>query len=211
MPTMPPRRSVSRARTDRYHHGDLARALVTEAVKTIQVRGVEALTLRAVGASLGVSRSALYRHFADKQALLAAVAAEGFKRLTSALQSAWEKGGCSQEGFSAMGIAYVTFAVSHPAHYRVMFGGTARLDFNRPDLGRHASAAFQTLVTAILALQERHIVVGDRAEELAQYIWAAVHGIAMLAIDGQLEHQGTDGARLVRFVNARLLTGIGAG
>ena len=73
-----------------YHHGDLRRALLDEALRTIQTHGVQHLTLRTVGERLGVSRSALYRHFADKQSLLAAVGREGFRKLRQALADAWE-------------------------------------------------------------------------------------------------------------------------
>ena len=72
---------MARKRAHRYHHGDLSRALLQEAVRTIQRGGVQALTLRAVGEKLGVSRTALYRHFSDKSGLLAAVAREGFRTL----------------------------------------------------------------------------------------------------------------------------------
>src|SRR5690349_18612179 len=84
---------AARKRRDRYHHGDLHRALLQEAVRTIQTRGVEALTLRAAGQTLGVSRSALYRHFADKAALLRAVAQEGFRMLRLELVRAWDQAG----------------------------------------------------------------------------------------------------------------------
>ena len=80
------------ARNAAYHHGDLERALVDTAVRMIQKEGVQALTLRGVGARLGVSRTALYRHFDDKQALLARVAAEGFKRFHEALATAVARG-----------------------------------------------------------------------------------------------------------------------
>ena len=76
---------------DRYHHGDLRRALLDEALRTIQDDGVEALTLRTIGVRLGVSRTALYRHFTDKRALLSAVATEGFRLLTERLLDAWER------------------------------------------------------------------------------------------------------------------------
>ncbi|MGE3843103.1 MAG: TetR/AcrR family transcriptional regulator [Vicinamibacterales bacterium] len=198
-------------RTPSYHHGDLPRALVAEAVRIIRTKGVDALTLRAVGARLGVSRSALYRHFADKQALLAAVAAEGFRGLTDALQSAWIGTGGGLAGFNAMGLAYVRFAQAHAAHYRVMFGTVERVDVSNPERDAHAKAAFGALVDAIVALQaQRWIEAGDPMP-LAQYIWATVHGIAMLAIDGQLKRQGSDGDRLVRFFQERLLEGIGRG
>src|SRR5205085_7573915 len=73
------RRPSAKKRRKPYHHGDLRRALVEQALRTIQARGVDALTLRAAGQSLGVSRTALYRHFTDKSALLSAVATEGFR------------------------------------------------------------------------------------------------------------------------------------
>ena len=94
----PPR--PARRRPDRYHHGDLRRALLLEAVRTISAEGAAALTLRGVGDRLGVSRTALYRHFADKQALLDEVAAEGFRMLRTALRAAWAPGG--RRGFDAM-------------------------------------------------------------------------------------------------------------
>ena len=82
-----------RKRRNAYHHGNLRQALVDQAVKTIRADGVEALTLRDVGAHLRVSRTALYRHFADKQALLVAVATEGFRVFRKELAEAWEGAG----------------------------------------------------------------------------------------------------------------------
>jgi hypothetical protein len=84
---------------ERYHHGDLRRALLDEALRTIQTQGVGHLTLRTVGARLGVSRSALYRHFADRQALLAAVGCEGFRMLRHAVVNAWEQNRRGRAGF----------------------------------------------------------------------------------------------------------------
>src|SRR5262247_425371 len=84
---------------DRYHHGDLRRALLDEALRTIQDDGVGALTLRTIGLKLGVSRTALYRHFADKRALLSAVATEGFRMLRQQLLAAWEEGGRDDAAF----------------------------------------------------------------------------------------------------------------
>src|SRR6516225_12370324 len=101
-----------------YHHGDLRHALLDEALRTIQTHGVEHLTLRTVGERLGVSRSALYRHFANKQSLLATVGKEGFRKLRQAIADAWERNGRGRIGFRAMGKAYVQFAVAHPFHYR---------------------------------------------------------------------------------------------
>ena len=145
-----------------YHHGDLSRALVREAVHTIQKDGVDALTLRAVGQKLGVSRTALYRHFADKSALLAAVASEGFRTLAYRLEDAWKTHRGGRKGFEAMGAAYVHFAVEHPSHYRVMFGGFVKGEEPDTELAVEGAAAFQTLVDAIVALQKQGSVrAGD--------------------------------------------------
>src|SRR4029453_18235537 len=111
-----PKKRATRKPPRPYHHGNLRRALLDEALTTIRTEGVNGLTLRDIGARLGVSRSALYRHFADKRALLTAVATEGFRTLRQQLVSAWEEGGRSDRAFYAMGIDYVRFAVPHPAH-----------------------------------------------------------------------------------------------
>src|ERR1044072_6986199 len=104
-----------------YHHGNLRRGLLDEALATIRTDGVEGLTLREIGARLGVSRTALYRHFADKRALLTAVATEGFRMLREQLVTAWQEGGRGRAAFESMGVAYIRFAGDNPAHYRVMF------------------------------------------------------------------------------------------
>src|SRR5688572_21039139 len=108
MATLRARRSV-RKPPAQYHHGDLRRALLQAAVRTLQKQGLEALTLRSVGNELGVSRSALYRHFSDKAALLTAVASEGFRMLHDELRAAWERTGKGRAGSLAMGEAYVSF------------------------------------------------------------------------------------------------------
>jgi AcrR family transcriptional regulator len=196
-----------RKRADRYHHGDLSRALVQEAVRTIQIGGVQTLTLRRVGEKLGVSRTALYRHFSDKSALLAAVAREGFRTLRLQLLEVWRKHEGGREGLDAMGAAYVQFAVDHPSHYRVMFGGyVAGSGARDPELAQEGAGAFQSLVDAIMSLQQQGLVKPDPPLQLAQYIWANVHGIAMLAIDGQLKQPVQE---VVTFANERIRTGIG--
>jgi AcrR family transcriptional regulator len=198
----------ARKRRDHYHHGDLQRALLREALRTIQAQGVEGLTLRAVGKTLGVSRTALYRHFADKSALLAAVAREGFRTLRLELLAAWENGGRGRRGFEAMGEAYVRFAVAHPSHYRVMFGGFLATGAGDPALMAEASGAFQALVDALVAQQKAGLVRRDDPLQLARFIWAIVHGIARLAIDGQLHGSAADAEALTRYAINRVRTGI---
>ena len=190
-----------------YHHGNLRRALLDEALATIHADGVEALTLREIGARVGVSRTALYRHFADKRALLAAVATEGFRALRGQLVTAWEEGGRGRAAFDAMGVAYVRFAVANPSYYRVMFGGFVERTAPDPELDTEAAGAFQALVDALAALQRAAVVRGDDTVIVARFVWAVVHGVAMLAIDGQLHEPGSVDA-LLGYALERLANGI---
>jgi AcrR family transcriptional regulator len=192
-----------------YHHGNLRRALLDEALATIRTEGVVGLTLREIGARLGVSRTALYRHFADKQALLTAVAIEGFRMLRQQLVTAWEEGGRGLAAFQAMGVAYIRFALSNPAHYRVMFGSFVDARDRQPELDFEAAGAFQALVDALAALQQEGVVRGDNTELMARFVWSVVHGMAMLGIDGKLcEPNAIE--ELMQYSLRRLRTGIGA-
>jgi AcrR family transcriptional regulator len=202
------RRTARRNRP--YHHGNLRRALLDEALATIRSEGVERLTLREIGARLGVSRTALYRHFADKRALLAGVATEGFRTLGQQLVAAWEEGGRGLAAFESMGVVYVRFAVANPAHYRVMFGGFVDPRTCEPELAAEAAGAFQALVDALASLQRDTHMRDDETVTMARFVWAVVHGVAMLGIDGQLREPDAV-EELMRYALERLRTGIAAG
>jgi AcrR family transcriptional regulator len=197
---------VRRKRRGAYHHGDLRRALLDESIRTIRDDGVDALTLRAAGAKLGVSRTALYRHFADKGALLTAVATEGFRMLRERLREAWSRHGGGRSGFDEMGRAYVAFAAANPAHYRVMFGGFVR-GRGDGDLERESQDAFQALVEALAAQQRDGLVRDDDPVALARFVWAVVHGVAMLVIDRQLHDEVA--ATMAEYAIERVHSGIG--
>jgi AcrR family transcriptional regulator len=192
-----------------YHHGDLRRGLLDEALATIRAEGVDRLTLREIGSRLGVSRTALYRHFADKRALLAAVATEGFRTLRQHLETAWSERGRNRAAFEAMGIAYIQFAIGNSSHYRVMFGGSIDPKVCGPELAAEAAGAFQVLVDALSSLQRAGVVRADDALTMAKYVWAVVHGVSMLAINGQLQDPDSVNA-VTRYTSDRLLTGIEA-
>jgi AcrR family transcriptional regulator len=205
-----PRSTRAARKPDRpYHHGNLRRALLDEALATMRTEGVDGLTLREIGARLGVSRTALYRHFADKRALLAALSTEGFRTLRQHLVAAWEEGGRGPAAFESMGVAYVRFAVANPSHYRVMFGGFVDPKSCDPELAAEAAGAFQALVDALAALQHDAIMRADDTAKMARFVWAVVHGVAMLGIDGQLREPGAV-EELSRYALERLRTGIEA-
>jgi AcrR family transcriptional regulator len=207
---MPSPRVAKRKPAAAYHHGDLRRALLAETARTIRKEGVDGVTLRAVGKRLGVSRTALYRHFADKPALLAAVAREGFQAFSRDLSQAWTAAGGGRDGLRAMGAAYVKFAVANPAHYRVMFGAFKDLCERDAKLAADAQASFQVLLDAVVMLQKDGLLCADPPQTLAEYIWAVVHGVAMLAIDGQLGPDPQAADALATFALERLSTGIAA-
>jgi len=197
-----------RKRAGQYHHGDLRHALIDQALRTILTAGVEGLTLRGVGEALGVSRTALYRHFSDKQALVAAVAREGFRTFRRALVDAWEQQGRGRAGFEAMGEAYLQFAVAHPSHYRVMFGRFMESCARDPELINEATGAFQALLDALVEGQREGWVRQDDPVILARFVWSVTHGIAMLVIDGQLRDSDEAGAALNRYAAERIQAAI---
>jgi AcrR family transcriptional regulator len=190
-----------------YHHGDLRRALLDEALHTIQTHGVEQLTLRTVGERLGVSRSALYRHFADKQSLLATVGKEGFRALQQTTADAWERNGRGCIGFQAMGKAYVQFAVAHPSYYRVMFGGFIESAAKDDHFVAEAKAAFQVLVDALVEQQNAGDIRQDDPVLMGHFVWSLFHGTAMLFIDGQLPETAQQDA-LMHYTFERLYASI---
>lgn len=181
-----------------YHHKDLRNALVDEALRVLATDGPSALTLRELARRLGVTHAAPYAHFADKGALLEAVANVGFDRLADALVQARDAAPGPAAGFRAMGHAYVEFACSAPDLYRLMFADPALLHC-ADTMSPQGERAFGELVVAVAALGPRS---EDDARMLSIVAWAMVHGIAMLEIDGRvggkmLEIDGLDGRRAV--------------
>ena len=175
-----------------YHHGDLERALVEAAVRMIQDEGVQALTLRGVGSRLGVSRTALYRHFEDKEALLARVAAEGFRRFHEALAASVARAAKRHaDPMPAMAAAYMHFARSHPSHYQTMFSGVLTDWKKCPDLLSHAEAAFNVLLDTIRSEQQQGRIGPGNPIELAEITWALSHGIATLGMARHLQRTPT--------------------
>ena len=149
--------------------------------------GTASVTMRALGKRLGVSRMAPYRHFEDKTALLVAVAATGFKRLSDRLRrlgaGAPES---SVERVRRMGEEYVQFALENPAHYRLMYGREAMARENLPELREAGSDLFEQLVEVFQAYQESGGIRRQDPRAQAYVAWSSVHGLASLLIDGQI-------------------------
>jgi AcrR family transcriptional regulator len=162
-----------------YHHGDLRAACVRAAIELLEDSGETALSLRAVARRAGVSPTAPYRHYADREALVSAVAAVGYRELAERLAAA-HPSPSTREQLASVAVAYVQFALERPALFRIMFGEPCDRDNDE-----------RAAATAVVALYVRGIVErvfpDADAEALATAIWALVHGLALLHLDGKLD------------------------
>jgi AcrR family transcriptional regulator len=193
-----------------YHHGDLRRALVDASIELIGATGPDGLTLREVARRAQVSHTAPYRHFRDKNDLLAAVAEQGFTDLRQALAEALAGVKNPLDRLRQSGAAYVNFALAHTAHFRVMFG--AELDARQyPSARLAAEQAFQALVDVVAECQAARALSPGETRKKALIAWSLVHGIAHLAIGRQLALKGpTEIERFVTDATKALVDGLGS-
>lgn len=166
-----------------YHHGDLRSALVDEGLKLLAQSDAEHLSLREVARNVGVSATAVYRHFPDKQALLSALAFEGGKQLAQRQRVVQEAAGGGLAGFDAIGREYVRFAVQNPALFRLMMT-SARYGtmLEVRDEGDAGLGLLRGNIDALAAPGTSE----DEKQIRAVQAWAIVHGLAMLILDGQV-------------------------
>ena len=176
-----------------YHHGNLKAALVEAAGIILEAQGLEGLSLRAVARRAGVSQTAPYRHFADREALMAAVALDGFRMLLEDLEVAavpW--GHVPREAVVQLGAAYVRFATQNPGRFRLMFG---------PDFADRGAHPEMDAATRALGARLGRILDNDA---LGMALWASIHGLATLLVEGMID-LGADetGARRVDLIPGR--------
>lgn len=169
-----------------YHHGNLRRSLLTEASKIIQQNGIEALSLRKLGDALGVSRTAPYHHFANKNALLCALAEEGFIELTALMQSLQHQTIDSIEAsLKQLVDGYVDFALQNPARYELMFGRAIWKTIEpTSSLKETAHNSFRCYTELMQQLLQHN---GKRVRQplpFAQASWAMLHGLCRFMLDG---------------------------
>ena len=169
-----------------YHHGNLREAILQAALRLVETVGPGGLTLRATARLAGVSQAAPYRHFASKEALLAAVAEEGFRAMIAMQRDSARNKSDPIEGFQALGLAYIGFASSHPSHFRVMFAPEVADKLAYPALAKAAAEAFGLLVDVIAECQRAGKVKEGDPKELALAAWSVVHGFSALVVNRQL-------------------------
>ena len=175
-----------------YHHGDLRHALLKSAATVIEEGGPSAMSMREVTRRAGVTHAAATYHFGDKAGLLTALAVDGYRLLGDALREAHEK----RRTFLELGVAYVRFAVTHRAHFEVMF---------RPELYHRENEDLRTAKTITAALLYGTGQASDEQLETGIAGWAIVHGIATLWLNGNLpERLGDDPEEITRSVASKL-------
>ncbi|WP_030332062.1 TetR/AcrR family transcriptional regulator [Streptomyces sp. NRRL B-1381] len=170
---------MPRPRPNTYHHGDLRAACLRAARELLEEDGSAALSLRAVARRAGVSATAPYRHYSDREALVSAVAAEGYRELAEHLARAHPAPSTPDE-LAAVAVAYVRFALEHPALFRAMFAEPCDPTSEERVAATEAISAYvRTIVGAAFP--------GVDAEALSTTVWALVHGLAFLHLDGKLD------------------------
>jgi len=181
-----------------YHHGNLRATLIESGLKLIEEKGVQALTLREIGARVGVSRSAAYRHFTDKAHLLDEIREAGFTLFADALAAARDSAHPDfASRLAAMGAAYVRFAAEHRAHFDVMFhsldaGVGTGVDMEARRQSAAGVRAFAILENTIREGQQSGDVRPGDPAALARLVWSLVHGISILRLEPDLDTLGAD-------------------
>jgi AcrR family transcriptional regulator len=192
---------ASGATYTRYQRSDLRGAFVDGARIMLRERGEDKFSLNELARQLGVSPAAAYRHFANKDALLAAVCSEGYRELLAALRRPWPASFDAGRRVVELGIRYVQFSVDNGDVFSMMFGS------HPLDSETVGTDTFVPLLDAVVEAQRTgHLAPGD-ARETAGAIWTTVHGMAVLSLSGGLSALGLDRSpeELVRGTFRRLL------
>ena len=171
--------------------GDLRTKLLKAAAEIITEEGIKKLTLRSLSKRVGVSRTAPYRHFKNKDALLLAIAEMGFNELTLRYQRINRDRSLDPlSRLQDIGLAYIEFAINNPGAFRLMFGQEIIRQRRSEELCSDAKETFNEYLTAVSASQKEMKITKVGYPALANYFWTLVHGLAILIIDGQIQVAG---------------------
>ncbi len=177
----------------KYHHGDLKRALIQAGVKILAKEGLGGLSLRKVARKAGVSHSAPYAHFPNKQSLIAAISTEGFKQLYSELDAAAAPFASDpRRQLVEAAHAYTAFALNNPDTFKIMFSGILEKEKDYPAFVQASRQAFAWVVDIVRACQSAGVLPSTDAELAAVALWGQMHGVISLALEGQISHTVLD-------------------
>ena len=164
-----------------YHHGDLREALIEQAITSVNAVGADHVSLRAVAAAVGVSPSAAYHHFADKDALIEAVSERGFVELDSFILAQVSTDAGQSDPIELLrhsANAYISYAVDHPHLFQVMFSGI--------QAPRRPEYIESSILSTLAHLQSEYGFAETDSQLLESVLLASVHGIAALVIEGRM-------------------------
>jgi AcrR family transcriptional regulator len=172
-----------------YHHGDLKNALIKAGVEILAKDGVSGLSLRKVASRVGVSHTAPYSHFADKQSLIAAISTEGFRQLYQRISIVREqyKAEPSRQLIETAW-AYVQFALDDRDRFKVMFSAVLEKERDYPDFVAEAHRNFQQVKMIVEANQAAGVLRSGPSDLVALSAWGMIHGFIMLLLEGQISH-----------------------
>lgn len=168
-----------------YHHGDLKNALIRAGIEILSRDGMEALSLRNVAKRAGVSHTAPYAHFTDKQALIAAIAAEGYKKLYERLSAAQNPEHDPLGRLRETAHAYLDFALDEPDHFRITFSGVVEAEQNYPEYVEQSKRCFGLVVTVVEDCQRAGLFAGMDGQLVAVSTWSSMHGFVQLLLANQ--------------------------
>jgi AcrR family transcriptional regulator len=171
----------------KYHHGDLKNALIQAGIEILSEQGLHALSLRKVAQRAGVSHSAPYAHFTDKQALITAISTEGYRKLYNCLAAAVEQYRRDpMRQLIEASWAYLQFALREPAHFKVTLSGVVEKEQEYPAFVEMTQKAFGLVVDLTDACQQAGILKAGPADQMAVSVWSIVHGFTSLILEGQI-------------------------
>ncbi len=176
-----------------YHHGDLKNALIQAGIEILAQEGVGGLSLRKVARQAGVSHNAPYAHFADKQALIAAISTEGYTRLYERIRAALDASPAQPERqLRAAAWAYVQFALERPAHFKITLSGVLEKEKDYPAFVEISQRTFALVVALTADCQAAGVLRPGPPDLAAVAVWSLVHGFVSLLLEGQISHSQLD-------------------
>ena len=192
--------------TNAYHHGNLKEALISAGLEILADRGLGGLSLRNVAKQVGVSHTAPYNHFTDKQALLAAISTAGHEQLYEILLNTFEKSKDSSPNIIfEVAWAYLQFALKNPAKFKLMFSGALEEEKNHPDFLEISLKNISLLEKIIVFCQNKGQLAEGKVKVIAVRLWSLVHGFTNLMLEDQFPKEYLDGKDLKELFKAAII------